>query len=102
MNGLQFFIWLFSFFFSVNLVVTCKVVGRSKLPFCVCVCCCLKSMRGMKVMSPPFFCFLVERGKKGGKGLESCLHCFVFSFFFMLFQKGFFFFFLVQIKCFGG
>lgn len=37
-------------------------------------------------MSPPFFCVLVERGKRGGKGFESH-YCFVFSFVSCSFKK---------------
>jgi hypothetical protein len=78
------------FFFLVNLVATCKVVGRSKPLFLVCVLLLIRHMWGMKAMSPPFFCVLVERGKRGGKGFESHFHCFVFSFVSCFFKKVYF------------
>ncbi len=85
------------FFFLVNLVATCKVVGRSKLLFFVHVCVIAYKTHVRNESNVPtfFLCFGWE-GEKKGEGLWEPLSLFCFLICFMFFQKGLFCFLFVS------
>ncbi len=85
------------FFFLVNLVATCKVVGRSKLLFFVRVCVIAYKTHVRNESNVPtfFLCFGWE-GEERGEGLWKPLSLFCFLICFMFFQKGLFCFLFVS------